>query len=395
MSTANERYLDSAIRHAIGVRRLTAGEVKKIIALLDEADTDLVDRLQVTMARSTVSFTKDRIAALLKDVRGIRAALMGRLRGDVTKDLLAIAKAEVLFEERMLKTAIPFEIELARVSVDTLRTIVSQGVWNGRTTGGWFDSLKVADQQGLERALRLGLVQQEPIPDIVRRVRGTRADGFAGPLRTTRAQATTVVRTVVNGVSNAAREAVLEANPDVAQFIRWVSTLDGRTTLICMGRDGKLAPVSNFDLPLPPGSLPLVPPTARPPAHPSCRSLTVAFISPDIVGNRPFVQDARDPSRRLADFRADARRTGRPIGDIRSEWAQKHIGRVPAKTDYDTWLRTQPAAFQDRALGARWRGQAFRKGERVDRFVDRPGNTLTLDQWARTQPEIAELAGLL
>ena len=395
MSTANERYLDSAIRHAIGVRRLTAGEVKKIIALLDEADTDLVERLQVTMARSTVSFTKDRIAALLKDVRGIRAALMRRLRGEMTKDLLRIAKAEVGFEERIIKGALPFHVELNAVSVDTLRAIVAQGVWNGRTTGGWFDSLRIADQAGLERQLRLGLVQQETIPDIVRRVRGTRADGFAGPLRATRAQATTVVRTVVNGVSNAAREAVWEANPDVVQFIQWLATLDGRTTLVCAGRDGKVAPVGASDRPLPQGALPLIPPSARPPAHPSCRSTTGAYISPEILGNRPFVMDARNPSRRLADFRREARETGRPIGEIRREWAVKHIGKVPGKTDYDTWLRRQPAAFQDRALGARWRGDAFRKGARVDRYVDRRGNELTLDQWARTQPEIAEAAGLL
>jgi len=83
------------------------------------------------------------------------------------------------------------------------------------------------------------------------------------------------------------------------------------------------------------------------------------------------------------------------FAEIRERWARVNIGTVPSKLDYDTWLRRQPAAFQDRALGAKWRGEAFRKGARVDRYVDRRGNELTLDQWAQTQPEIAEAAGLL
>ncbi len=54
---------------------------------------------------------------------------------------------------------------------------------------------------------------------------------------------------------------------------------------------------------------------------------------------------------------------------------------MPAKLDYETWLRRQPARVQDFALG-RERGQIFRADPRMEiaRFTDSMGRRLTLKE---------------
>jgi hypothetical protein len=113
-----------------------------------------------------------------------------------------------------------------------------------------------------------------------------------------------------------------------------------------------------------------------------------------LLGNRPFVVDTRNRRRREIDFRAEAKRTGKSIQDIRREWSDRNVGRVPAATTYQDFLKRQPASFQDDVLG-RTKGKLFRDGGlTVDQFVDRAGNELTLDQLAATKPEAFVKAGL-
>jgi hypothetical protein len=114
------------------------------------------------------------------------------------------------------------------------------------------------------------------------------------------------------------------------------------------------------------------------------------FVAPE----RPYVRDTRTGQRRQLDFRREARRTGRSVKDVRQEWVDRNIGRVPAKTSYQQWLSRQPAAFQDQVLG-RTKGALFRRGGvRIDQFTDRAGNELTLSQLARSEPTAFMEAGL-
>ena len=63
----------------------------------------------------------------------------------------------------------------------------------------------------------------------------------------------------------------------------------------------------------------------------------------------------------------------------RRAWTKENVGTVPNLTNYDTWLRKQPTAFQNEVLGLR-KARAFRKGLKLDKFIDRKGNELTLVQ---------------
>lgn len=410
MGDANQDLFDASLRHQIGIRRFTAGEVNRALELLEKADRELVTQLRKRLrqlAGRPLDIRSERYKALIRDMRALRRELMLKYRSMVRSDLIQLATMEADFETRIIAGALPVQLETAVVSAATLRAAVltkpfQAGANSARSLQEWFAALAIADQRGVTDAITMGLLQEESIDEIVRRVAGTRAAGFTdGALSVTRRNAATIVRTAVNHVSNAAREELWNANDDIIDALKWNATLDGRTSATCRGRDGHFVGVSEEGKKLKPQ---LKPQTARPPAHPNCRSVMIAIFSADGVaqqiGERPFVRDARTRRLREIDFRADARAR---IGDkqwsqlsrsqrnalIRNErtaWAEANIGSVPADVDYDTWLRRQPTAFQNEVLGIR-KAQAFRKGLKLDKFIDRQGNELTLEELGKLEPD--------
>ena len=51
MPTSNEEYRDGALRHAVGIRRYTAGLTKRVSDLLAQAEASLVEKLRVRLPR--------------------------------------------------------------------------------------------------------------------------------------------------------------------------------------------------------------------------------------------------------------------------------------------------------------------------------------------------------
>jgi len=397
MPTANEEYRDAALRHQIGLRRYGSGLTKRVARLLEEADRELTAMLRERLQRfegKPVDFTSKRWMALLEDIKAARAVAMKEYRQLSREELQTLGAMEGAREASLLGSAIPIEISFAAVAADQLRAIATSQPFQGRLLREWFQRLEAKDQAELKRVIQMGMVDGEPIDDIVRRVIGTRAKGYTdGVLSATRRDAQAIVRTAVNHVSNTARNYVWEANSDIITARIWSSTLDGRTSAICRARDGKGTPTPGNTLPE--GILPLKPVNAKPPAHINCRSVMIGYIDGiGLVGKRPTVADTRTRRRREIDFRRMAKEQGRPIQEIRREWSDRVIGRVPADTTYQDFLSRQSASFQDEVLG-QTKGRLFRSGGmRVDQFVDRNGNELTLDQLAQTRPEAFTAAGL-
>jgi hypothetical protein len=396
-ATANEIYRDAVLRHQIGLRRYSAGLAKKVAVLLEEADKALTAQLNMRLADFTpgqTDFTSERWKALLSDIRDQREAVVQQIQALTRGELPPLSVMEGAREVAILEAAIPIRVELATIAADQLRAIITSKPFHGRLLKDWFMELKHTDQSRLIQALQIGMVQGEPITELVRRIIGTRANAYAdGILAITRRDANTIVRTAVNHVSNTARSYVWDANEDIIQCRIWTATLDGRTSAMCRARDGHGAPVGNQELPE--GVPPLEPPDATPPGHMNCRSTMVAYINGvGVVGHRPTVTDTRTRRQREIDFRKQAKAEGKTIQQVRKEWSDKHIGRVPAATTYQEFLARQSVLFQNEVLGPT-RAALFRNGGlKLDQFVDRAGNELNLHDLAATEPEAFVLAGL-
>ncbi|MGL6141539.1 MAG: minor capsid protein, partial [Enterobacterales bacterium] len=165
--------------------------------------------------------------------------------------------------------------------------------------------------------------------------------------------AATVVRTALNHVSTQARLMTLEKNSDVIERYEWISTLDSRTSTTCRARAGQ-----QYEF----GKGPL------PPAHPGCRSA----IAPVVSSEFDFLDKGAKRAARGAD------------GGMQ----------VSADMSYYEFLRNQPAAFQDAALGP-VRGKIFRNaGMTPEEFrvasVDAFGRPLTLKEMAELDKRVAD-----
>lgn len=399
MSTANDRYRDALIRRATGIDRLEGGIAATVLAILNATEVDLVAQIRERLDRIGVgSPTPARIRRLqeqLREIRAVREAAWRDVNAEVRQQMLQFTRDESDFAQRALVQSAGIEgLVLSAPLAADLRGAALSRPFQGRTLGQWLASLRAADVRRLEDAVRLGFVEGEDLDSIVARVRGTRATGFTdGILQTTRRQTEAVVRTGLTHMTTVAREGLWQANSDIIIGLRWTSVLDGRTTFICMSRDGRAAPIGSGTLPA--GVQRLEPESARPPAHVNCRSIMVAIISPEgLIGRRPFVIDTTGPRRREVNFRQMARERGIPMPQARREWAQRHVGSLPAETTYEEFLRRQSTAFQDDVLG-RTRGILFRRGElSIDRFVSERGRTYTLNELRRRESEAFSEAGL-
>ena len=393
----NDLYQDALIARAMELERFGSGLAGRAIRILNESEDDLEDQLRRQLRRlpsSGVDRRVKRLSAMLKVVRDQRAATFLALRKKVRGELTAYAADEVAFTTNaFLKAAGMLELSLVAPVASAVRSAVLTRPFVGGPLSSWFSSLQRADQQRLESAIRLGVVQGESIDDIVRRVRGTRGARFTdGILQTTRRQTEAIVRTGVNHATNMARGEVFDANSDIFERLKWSATLDGRTTLICANRDGRVTP--SKDGSVPEGFEMLDPPDARPPAHVSCRSIMVAHIDAvGLIGERPFVTDTRTRNKREVHFRREARaKSGERWKGMtaaerrqattahRNDWAKKRVGQLPVEVRFEDFLRRQSAKFQDEYLGST-RGALFRRGKLpLDKFIDKTGKRYNLNQ---------------
>lgn len=410
--TMADAYQDELIRHAIETERLKNGAVDRAIGILNDTEDDLETLIRTRLGKlepGAAAYDRQlrRLNSLLKSVRDQRAATWLAFKKSTTKEMTSFAGDEIGFIQKAFTTAATIEdVALVAPVARAVKVAVTTRPFQGAPLNNWFRGLEAADQKGLERAIRTGFIEGETVDQIVRRVRGTRANKFTdGVLQITRRNAEAVVRTGITHSATQARDAVWNENSDIIRGQSWTSTLDGSTTPICQARDGKVS--MKEGIPMPPGTMRLDPPDARPPAHVGCRSIMVAIINPEgVVGSRPFVRDkatGRETRfREMAKNKAGSRwksmtpqqRTS-AMRRTRSAWAKENIGTVPAGTTYPKWLRTQPTAFQNEVLGGRTRGRLFRQGKLpIEKFVDRSGRRYNLDELRSREAEAFRAANI-
>lgn len=198
-----------------------------------------------------------------------------------------------------------------------------------------------------DRQVRIGLMQGETTDQITRRLVGkvqySEDRTFLGKgsaIEAKNTQVRTLVRTSVQSVTNAANQAVYQANQHVTKGYRYLATLDSRTTAFCRANDRK---VFNH------GEGPV------PPVHFNCRSTTIPYINYKKLG----IPAPPEGTRASVD------------------------GQVPADLDYEGWLKQQPPEVVQRILG-KGKGKLFLDDKiTLSDMVRADGTEMTLEELKR------------
>lgn len=349
--TVNEILQALALEYGVSIERLKSSEVRKVLDLLAEVDEELLAKLSARLTRlgpvetqlfGAGRYTTERLQRLRDSLKEIADRSYQTFYERLKPTLEGVALNAAAFEAEALNRtiqAVAVQFETATVSAATLRAIVRERPIDGKLLEPFVRDWSETKRALVEQEIRKGLVSGETIPQIVKRVRGPEA--FVRSRRSAEA----IVRTSVASVMNASREAVWEANADVIKGIRWSSTLDSRTCVICASLDGKV-----YDMNAGP----------RPPAHANCRCATVAVTVASNI-----------PGARASEF-----------------------GPVPRDQSFGDFLKERGAVYQDDVLGPA-RGALFRKGglDLTD-FVDKSGRPFSLDELRRRNAEAFTRAGL-
>lgn len=368
MPTTPPQLIQQATRHAAHLERLKSGYVKDLLPLLDSMQSNIIGRLA---SQDITAWTTRRLTKQLTAIGGLmERAYQGNIKDKWREQLLELADYEAGFESRSLnEIAVNYDFDLP--SETQLKSAVfTEPLHVAGPDGGkllesfyadWTDN-QIKKTTGI---IRLGFAQGKTTSQVVRDIRD-----FGGLADQSRRSLETVARTSLQHAANQARQQTWAANSDIIKKVRWVSTLDTRTSTICQSLDGTEYPIDSGP---------------RPPIHPSCRSTTVAVLDDRFkVLEEGATRRDRDPV------------TGK-------------VGSAPAKQTYYSWLKGQPQDVQESIIGKTRAKLLTDGGLSSERFAElqlgknfeplktitRGGKTITpIEQMRELEPVAFSRAGL-
>ncbi|MDF1685353.1 MAG: minor capsid protein [Parvibaculaceae bacterium] len=352
MASVNEDVFDRQVSHQIYLQRYTSQVIKKIVALLSKIDS----RLAAELERVDLTTVKQaRLDKLLESVRDINAEAYGAVGKELKAELKGFAAYEAEFQERILLESIPVNVDYVRPAPNQLYAAVSARPFQGRLLKEWLRDVEANTFRRVRDEIRMGFVEGRTTDQMVRDLRGTAKNKYSdGIIARGKRETYAIVRTAVSHTASVAREMSYAENETIIKGVKWISTLDSRTSAICQARDGKIYKPSKGP---------------RPPAHVNCRSATT-----------PIVKSWAEMGISLKEAPAGTRASIN--------------GQVPEDMTYGQWLKRQPIEVQEDVLGVA-KAKLFRDGGvGVDRFVDTSGHEYTLDELRSRDAEAFKRAGL-
>lgn len=336
---ASDSLLDLTTIRQLLMQRIMSGENARINKEYDAIAADLEKQLR---GPELTEYKGKRLAQAIEELKA-RVSIPQPAIGD-----LAATEAGYTVQSMAqvgINAVLPPEDVISRVAKNSLI--------QGATIGQWWGKLNDTTQFDLERIIRNGVLLGQTNREIAKAIVGAGTDKGPEALSKARRDAMAITRTAVQTISNEARLATYDSNADIIKAIQWVSTLDGRTSDICIARSGKTWSFPDYK---PIGHN--IPWGGGPPAHWSCRSTTIPVTKTfdELDGTSAVNPDVPISTRSSMD------------------------GQVAADLSFDQFLRSKPESFADEMLG-KGKAQLWRDGKiTLSELLSAKGTPLTLAQ---------------
>jgi len=363
MAETSPALTNDAIRRQVLLEGVKEDIHEKFMPFLRKMDRDI--RLRLSEEGETIE-SKRRLRVLLSDINAIQDDIYNGDDGylqqlELNLNNVAITQSELEIEA-LQETVSDFEAikpsENQLIAAYRNEPLSVRGKSQGMTLQPFLRQYTQSQRALITGSISQGFAEGKTISQITRDIRGTSGQRFRdGQLSAINRNNRIMVRTAVQNAGEQGRQRTWDSNKDIIKGVRWVSTLDSRTTTVCRSLDGQ-----EFKLDKGP----------RPPVHYGCRST----VTPILSSKFDFLDK----------------------GAKRPEKGADGAGQVSTKTTYYTWLKTQPASFQDEIIG-RTRGKLLRNGGLTsDEFSRLSLNTnfkpRTLEQMKKEAPQAFKDANL-
>jgi hypothetical protein len=340
-----DNYLaDKALTHQIFLQRFSAGEKKKVLAVLVDMRKELVAKLR---AGDVTEFSRGRLNKLLVECNAIIKQGYNEIQTKLDLDGLAEVEAAAT-----IKPLVAVGLEASLPTVAVMKSLISNSLISGAPSSEWWK--KQSDDMAFKFSaqVRQGIAQGETMQQIVRRIAGSKKLGIPGLFEEARKNSFALVHTSVMQVSADARLATYKANSDIIKGVRQLSVMDSRTSAVCVAYSG-----AEWDLDGNPINGTTLPFNGGPPRHWGCRSvltsITKTFKELGIKG----LPELPDTGERASD-----------------------LGPIDRKTTFDQFLKMHDKEYQDEMLG-KGRAQLWRDGKlSLSQLLDGEGRELSLKE---------------
>jgi SPP1 gp7 family putative phage head morphogenesis protein len=383
----SNQIADLNMSHAVDLERFTANETQAALKLLNDLESKLagdIANVNPTGVPQT-AYKKKRQKELLKQTQ---ATIKTAYKGIATENqnaLKEVAQIESKFARDLVNKPIGVDLASVALAPEQLKELARDTVIEGTQVKEWWDRQSEELRFAFNNTMKEGIARGETVDELVKRVRGTRANGFKdGVMKTSRAKAEALVRTSTQQVSNNARRATYENNTDVIKAVQQVSTLDLRTSDICIARSGLQWSLPNYE---PIGHS--IPHKGGPPVHWNCRSTEIPVTkSWGELSKTGIKQDG--PGRPATDldkvFRERLKKQG--FSQEQIDKAVKNArasmdGEVADDLNYMDWLKGKPKTKQQEVLGkSKW--ELWQKGKVTKKqLINQNNRPLTVDELKR------------
>lgn len=353
MKPVNDKIVSRAINAQVNLMRYETTLRNQIKSRLVELRKELIQELSsnagTTFSRARVTKMLDELNAVIetayKDMKKMYDVSMldiARVQKDVAADIINMASGITLVESSLTDAK--------------LRSVISNVLIEGAPSAEWWARMQKGMVDKFADQIRLGVLRNATIGDLVDRV----SDPSGGLFNTATRNVEALVRTSVMTLSNDIRDEVYQENRDLFKGIQWVSTLDDRTTETCMALDGL-----EWDMDYNPiGHSTEFP---GPTAHWGCRSTQVPVLKSfsELSENKRIGKILDRAERNNPGTRASMN------------------GQVSAKLTYEDWLAQQSKSTQKEILGP-GRYELWSKNKLgVSDLVNQTGRPITLEELRR------------
>lgn len=333
---------DLILKNQIDLLRLEAGARARILRLLNQMQAELMVKL---VRQDLTAFSKARVQVLIKQASATIDEYYTQMAGEMDMTLRGVADITAARTADTLGTVI-VSLDAGLPTETFLTRLVSNSLIMGAPSAEWWSKQEADTAFKFANTVRQGVAQGETNEQIAARVAGSPRKGIPGIMETSRANARSLVHTSIQAVANESRVETFRQNADVIESLVWLSSLDGNTCPeICGPRDQMEYTVEDqepidHDLAWEggPGAI-----------HWGCRCAATVKVKP-IPG------------------------LDLPVGQRASS-----EGPVSARTNFQSFLDRQDAAWQDDVLGP-GRAKLYRAEKlTLNQLLTMDGNALSLD----------------
>ena len=347
----NEKILDKIVGFAIDIQRYEASVQNDVFKQLKQLEFKVLRELRESEVGDTLNKqrqqkklkvllikTRDTINEAYKDLSAEQITIL--------KEVSELSELQVLAS---INGSLGATVVAPKLSKTMINAIASDTLIEGAPTKDWWKRKGSQFQTKFEDTVRMGMMQGITTNEIVRTLRGTKANRYKdGAMQSSFNGASAVVRSSIQTVANTANVESFQQNKDLIKAIEWSATFDNRTSVICMSLDGL-----QWDMDYKPIGHSKVYPGST--AHWNCRSRQIPVTkSFEELGSKKK-------------FRAIPKGTRASMD-----------GQVAGTKNYEQWLRGKSKAFQIEVLGVEKR-KLWKAGKlKFNDLINQTGNPLTI-----------------